>query len=119
MKVKKIEGLIVDPELETISPGRILFTDKIEEIKNLEKAPPVYIIPGFIDAHIHIESSMLIPSRFAKLVVPRGTVAVVSDPHEIANVLGIEGNKIYDKRRKKCADEVLLDSTFMCSRYGI
>jgi adenine deaminase len=100
MKVKKIEGLIVDPELETISPGRILFTDKIEEIKNLEKAPPVYIIPGFIDAHIHIESSMLIPSRFAKLVVPRGTVAVVSDPHEIANVLGIEGIKFMIKDAK-------------------
>lgn len=50
-----------------------------------------YILPGFIDAHVHIESSMLIPSEFARLAVAHGTVATVSDPHEIANVLGIEG----------------------------
>lgn len=50
-----------------------------------------YIIPGFIDAHIHIESSMLIPSFFAKLAVKSGTVSVVADPHEIANVLGVKG----------------------------
>ena len=101
MKVKAIEGLVVDPELETISPARIFFTDKIEEIKSVEKAPPVYILPGFIDAHIHIESSMLIPSAFARLVVPRGTVAVVSDPHEIANVLGVEGIKFMIKDGKR------------------
>ncbi len=50
-----------------------------------------YILPGLIDAHIHIESSMLIPSEFARLAVVHGTVATVSDPHEIANVLGIDG----------------------------
>src|SRR6202007_500682 len=50
-----------------------------------------YILPGFIDAHVHIESSMLVPSEFARLASPHGTVATVSDPHEIANVLGIEG----------------------------
>jgi len=50
-----------------------------------------YIIPGFIDAHVHIESSMLVPAGFARLAVRHGTVATVSDPHEIANVLGIEG----------------------------
>ena len=50
-----------------------------------------YILPGFIDAHVHIESSMLVPSEFARLAVVHGTVATVSDPHEIANVCGIEG----------------------------
>src|SRR5690606_16025541 len=50
-----------------------------------------YILPGFVDAHIHIESSMLVPSEFARLAVTHGTVATVSDPHEIANVLGVEG----------------------------
>jgi len=50
-----------------------------------------FILPGFIDAHVHIESSMLIPSEFAKLAVVHGTVATISDPHEIANVCGIEG----------------------------
>ena len=50
-----------------------------------------YILPGFIDAHIHIESSMLVPAEFARLAVVHGTVATVSDPHEIANVCGLEG----------------------------
>jgi len=50
-----------------------------------------YIMPGFIDAHVHIESSLLVPAGFARLAVRHGTVATVSDPHEIANVLGIEG----------------------------
>jgi adenine deaminase len=50
-----------------------------------------YILPGFIDSHVHIESSMLIPSEFARLAVVHGTVATVSDPHEIANVLGLAG----------------------------
>src|ERR1700730_10964113 len=52
---------------------------------------PNFILPGFIDAHVHIESSMLIPSEFARLAVVHGTVATVSDPHEIANVCGIPG----------------------------
>jgi hypothetical protein len=59
------------------------------EASRLQPFP--YILPGFIDAHIHIESSMLIPSEFARLASVHGTVATVSDPHEIANVLGIEG----------------------------
>jgi len=50
-----------------------------------------YVCPGFIDGHVHIESSMVTPPEFARAVVPRGTTSVVSDPHEIANVLGIEG----------------------------
>ena len=50
-----------------------------------------FIMPGFIDAHIHIESSMLVPSEFAKLAVAHGTIATISDPHEIANVMGLEG----------------------------
>ena len=50
-----------------------------------------FILPGFIDSHVHIESSMLVPSEFAKLAVVHGTVATVSDPHEIANVCGMEG----------------------------
>ena len=52
---------------------------------------PDYILPGFIDSHVHIESSMLVPSEFARLAVVHGTVATVSDPHEIANVCGMEG----------------------------
>ncbi len=69
----------------TIENGRIIaILEKEHHVKN-------YILPGFIDAHIHIESSMLVPSEFAKLAVLHGTVATISDPHEIANVLGKEG----------------------------
>ncbi|MHA4741554.1 adenine deaminase [Dyadobacter sp. MSC1_007] len=56
-----------------------------------ENAALPYALPGFTDAHVHIESSMLTPAQFAKLAVVHGTVATVSDPHEIANVLGIDG----------------------------
>jgi adenine deaminase len=60
-----------------------------------------YIIPGFVDAHIHIESSMLVPSEFARLAVLHGTVATVSDPHEIANVLGKAGVEFMIENGKK------------------
>lgn len=64
---------------------------KIHSIEEVDDAPEQYIMPGFVDSHIHIESSMLVPSEFARLAVKHGTVATVSDPHEIANVCGIEG----------------------------
>jgi adenine deaminase len=60
-------------------------------IKGEENKTLPYILPGFIDSHIHIESSMLVPSEFARLAVVHGTVATISDPHEIANVCGIAG----------------------------
>lgn len=90
-KKKSIEGLIVDPVNGTVFPGKIWFTDRIHRIERVSSAEERYIVPGFIDAHIHIESSMLIPSRFAQIAVPHGTVAVVADPHEIANVMGVDG----------------------------
>ena len=51
----------------------------------------LFVMPGFVDSHVHIESSMLVPSEFAKVSVQFGVVATVSDPHEIANVLGVDG----------------------------
>ena len=65
----------------------------IRDIKQLgkENSEYGYLIPGFIDAHVHIESSMLTPVEFSRLAVRHGTVATVSDPHEIANVLGLDG----------------------------
>jgi adenine deaminase len=64
---------------------------KIVSVQAIDEVVEDYILPGFIDAHIHIESSMVLPSEFAKVAVLHGTVATVSDPHEIANVMGIEG----------------------------
>ncbi|HFC01043.1 MAG TPA: adenine deaminase [Phaeodactylibacter sp.] len=64
---------------------------KIKSIEKKDGTSDLYLLPGFVDAHVHIESSMLVPSEFARLAVTHGTVATVSDPHEIANVMGIEG----------------------------
>ncbi|MEM6345283.1 MAG: adenine deaminase [Bacteroidota bacterium] len=87
-----IKGQIVDLHQGNIYPGQIEIKDgKIHQIKALDSAPDHFILPGFVDAHIHIESSMLVPSEFAKIAVKHGTIATVSDPHEIANVLGEAG----------------------------
>ena len=90
-KIQTIDAKIVDIENCEIYPGRIFFDTHIRKIEHLEKAPDVYILPGLVDAHVHIESSMLPPSEFARLAVRHGTLAAVSDPHEIANVSGIPG----------------------------
>jgi len=88
----KINGQIVDIIRREIFPGQIEIRDKrIYNIETLAQASDIYIMPGFIDSHVHIESSMVLPSRFAEIAVSHGTVAVVSDPHEIANVLGKKG----------------------------
>ncbi|HSQ44608.1 MAG TPA: adenine deaminase [Ginsengibacter sp.] len=88
------KGNIVDVRNKRIFYGEIEFSgEKIISVKEIEiqngNAP--FILPGFIDAHVHIESSMLVPSEFAKLAVVHGTVATISDPHEIANVCGMKG----------------------------
>ena len=92
--IQKISGNIVDIFNKDIFYGEIEIKDgKILVINKLDiflKDQP-YILPGFTDAHVHIESSMLVPSEFAKLAVVHGTVSTISDPHEIANVCGMEG----------------------------
>jgi adenine deaminase len=89
--MNQIEGYIVDIVAKTIKKGIIYFDSKIQKIEYKEVSSNNYIIPGFIDAHVHVESSMLIPSEFARLSVLHGTVATISDPHEIGNVLGKDG----------------------------
>ncbi|NJD61171.1 MAG: adenine deaminase [Deltaproteobacteria bacterium] len=87
-----IEGNIVDVIAGEIFPGRIVHRDGvIRAVERLSGSFHGFLLPGFIDAHIHVDSSLLCPSRFAEAVVPRGTTAVVTDPHEIANVLGMPG----------------------------
>lgn len=94
-----IFGHIVDPVEETIFDGKLIIADGI--IRKIEKLGPYdpdsaesgipFIMPGFVDSHMHIESTLLLPENFAKLAVAHGTVAVATDPHEITNVLGREG----------------------------
>src|SRR3989339_1342404 len=89
----EITANIVDIINRKIFPGTVAVEDgKIKSIVKDDKLKPEdYILPGFIDAHVHIESSMLTPNEFARMAVVHGTVATVSDPHEIANVMGIAG----------------------------
>ncbi len=101
-KTFSVSGNIVDVVGKRIFQGTIGIKDgKISNITEEKTSSADYILPGFIDAHVHIESSMLIPSEFARLAVVHGTVATVSDPHEIANVLGIDGVKFMINNGKK------------------
>jgi adenine deaminase len=89
-----ITGNIIDIKSRNIYWGEIVVTEgiitNIKDISEERKEQP-YLLPGFIDSHVHIESSMLVPSEFARLAVVHGTVGTISDPHEIANVCGLEG----------------------------
>lgn len=88
----KIKGNIVNIPTKRIFKGEITIENQtIVAIEEKHCDENHYILPGFVDAHIHIESSMLVPSEFAKIAVKHGTVSTVSDPHEIANVLGVKG----------------------------
>ncbi|WP_158839225.1 adenine deaminase [Polaribacter sp. L3A8] len=97
-----VQGNIVDIQNKRIYKGEVeVINGKISSIKEVNHHQENYILPGFIDAHIHIESSMLVPSEFAKIAVKHGTVATVSDPHEIANVLGVKGVEFMIENGKK------------------
>src|SRR3569832_387934 len=88
-----ITGNLIDIHTSSIYPAELTISNgKITSInKTLAKVDDHYILPGLVDSHVHIESSLLVPTEFARLAVVHGTVATVSDPHEIGNVLGIKG----------------------------
>ncbi|MBL7864868.1 MAG: adenine deaminase [Cyclobacteriaceae bacterium] len=88
----RISGHLVDIPGRRTFPAEVhIDNGRIRQVLPTASAESQFILPGFIDAHVHVESSMLVPSEFARLAVVHGTVATVSDPHEIANVLGIPG----------------------------
>jgi adenine deaminase len=93
MATHSVSGNIVDVVHRALFPGTVYI--EAGHIRAIVHEPgrhyDHYILPGFVDAHVHIESSMLVPSEFARLATVHGTVAAVSDPHEIANVLGLPG----------------------------
>ena len=92
--IKSLSGNIVDVLNSKIYPGTLkISSGRIIDIIRESSEYKNYILPGFVDSHVHIESSMLTPSEFARVAVIHGTVAAVSDPHEIANVLGVDGVK--------------------------
>ena len=97
-----VKGNIVDILNKRIFKGEVVIENgQISAIREVNHEVENYILPGFVDAHIHIESSMLVPSEFAKIAVVHGTVATVSDPHEIANVLGVKGVDFMIENGKK------------------
>lgn len=105
MNSYSIKGTLVDVHQKRIYPAEIKIENgkiiSINPIHDSKLLTPDYILPGFIDSHVHIESSMLIPSEFARLAVVHGTVATVSDPHEIANVCGMKGVEFMIENGKK------------------
>ncbi|OBW40686.1 Adenine deaminase [Chryseobacterium sp. MOF25P] len=97
-----LKANLIDIVAKDIYSAEVIIShNKIASIKRINESLSTYILPGFIDAHVHIESSMLIPSEFARIAVKHGTVGTISDPHEIANVLGIAGvNYMIDNARQ-------------------
>ena len=90
--METVEGKIVDVVTKTIFEGKISFENGvIKSIEHCSTNNKLYIMPGLVDSHIHIESSMLTPQRFAEKALLHGVISVVADPHEIANVLGVDG----------------------------
>lgn len=102
MNTFQISGNLVDILQQEIYPATLHIEEGyIRRIERNNNKYPNYLLPGFTDAHVHIESSMLIPSEFARLAVVHGTIATVSDPHEIANVMGIKGVEYMLENGKK------------------
>jgi adenine deaminase len=97
----------VHPADVAITDGRIIGIGNYdaEEVIDLKGA---YVAPSFIDGHIHIESSMLTVTEFARAVVPHGTGAVIADPHELANVLGMEGIRYVLEERERCPIDIFV-----------
>jgi adenine deaminase len=92
MATLTISGQLIDLFQRATYPAKITVIDgQIKQVEKKLSAPDRYLLPGFIDSHIHIESSMLLPTAFAEVAVIHGTVATISDPHEIANVCGLDG----------------------------
>ena len=94
--MENVKGHIVDVVRREIYDGEIIVREgQIVDVRRCElpegEKPWPYIMPGFIDAHVHIESSMMVPHKFARIAVSHGTIGVIADPHEIGNVLGVEG----------------------------
>ncbi len=98
----KISGRVIDIHQREIYFAEVIFENGIiSKLERIESGADFFILPGLIDAHVHIESSMITPGAFAEIAVQHGTIGVVSDPHEIANVMGLKGIEFMLEDSKK------------------
>ena len=103
MRRAEIEGNLVEVVSGSIFPARVTIIDgKVADVRRLRETRDRFILPGLIDGHIHIESTLLCPTRFTEAALAHGTTAVVADPHEIANVLGMEGVRYMVEEAERC-----------------
>ncbi len=103
-----VKANLIDVVNRTIYPAEVFVeAGMISDIHRVNESLDDYILPGFVDSHIHIESSMLTPVEFSRAAIPQGTVAIVSDPHEIANVLGRKGIEYMIENAKQTPLKIL------------
>jgi adenine deaminase len=108
IEVVLVRGNLIDIHERAVYPVEIRVADgNIESIRKLKESQDCFILPGFIDAHVHIESSMVAPVAFSRVAVRHGTIGVVSDPHEIANVMGVDGVNFMIECSKKTPLKIL------------
>ncbi|MCF8345672.1 MAG: adenine deaminase [Bacteroidales bacterium] len=108
IEIEFVRGNLVDIHSREVYPAEIRVAGgSIESVRKLNKPQDQFILPGFIDAHVHIESSMVSPTAFSKVAVRHGTIGLVSDPHEIANVMGLEGVYFMIENSKKTPLKIL------------
>ena len=104
----KLHSNIVDVHSRRIYPAEIRINNgRITSVREIKEKQDHYLVPGFVDAHVHIESSMVTPVAFSKVAMRHGTIAAVSDPHEIANVLGVDGVDFMVKNAAKTPMKIL------------
>jgi len=118
--IKLLKGNILNVFTGDIYPAEIIIQDgMIKVVRKIQGNFDGILLPGFIDSHVHIESSLMTPSSFAEATIPHGTTAVISDPHEIANVMGIEGIDFMIEDSKRVPLKFFFHSTIMCTRNRI
>jgi len=106
--MKTLEGNIVDVRNRKIVKGRLLYNEKVLQIlADNSVRSNQYILPGLVDAHVHIESSMLTPLEYSKVALKHGVIGAVTDPHEIANVCGIDGVRFMIENAKASPMKIL------------
>ncbi len=117
--VNVFTGEIEDAADLAVADGRIAGIGRFDDAGAVEDGEGLLALPGFIDGHIHLESTLLTPDQFARAAVPRGTAGVVCDPHEIANVAGIEGLRYMVEASRSLPLDILITASSCVPATGL